>query len=147
MAPTLSRKRKSRQSSLISRKKPRKEVKTLEQLPWKSIQRTFDSGADGDDGILEFEEVDDVEVIYEETESGRVAKFHVRSHLLPSSSLTDIYRFRKKMQPMMIRNPLRINPRRRLGIMLTIKMSSQMNHLNLTVMPDFVAESSLFQCS
>lgn len=32
---------------------------------------------DGDDGILDLEEVDDVEVVYEQTDAGRVLKFNV----------------------------------------------------------------------
>ncbi len=38
----------------------------------------FEAGVGGDDGILELEEVEDVEVVYEETEKGRVARFNVR---------------------------------------------------------------------
>lgn len=37
----------------------------------------MEAGLGGDDGILELEEVDGVEVVYETTESGRVARFQV----------------------------------------------------------------------
>ncbi|KZP15440.1 DEAD-domain-containing protein [Athelia psychrophila] len=50
---------------------------TLDGLPWKTVSRPKETGLDGDDGILDLEEVDDVEVVYEQTESGRVAKFNV----------------------------------------------------------------------
>ena len=32
---------------------------------------------DGDDGILDLEEVDNVEVLFEQTDTGRVVKFNV----------------------------------------------------------------------
>ena len=32
---------------------------------------------DGDDGILDLEEVDNVEVVFEQTDTGRVVKFNV----------------------------------------------------------------------
>ena len=59
----------------------RKKVKishNIEDLPWKTVSRFQESGIDGDDGILEFEEIEGVEVVYEETENGRVARFNVR---------------------------------------------------------------------
>ncbi|KAI5122092.1 hypothetical protein M0805_002214 [Coniferiporia weirii] len=61
-----------------SRKKLRKEVDSVEDLPWKTVSRSNAIGFEGDDGILELEEVNDVEVVYEETENGKVARFKVR---------------------------------------------------------------------
>ena len=62
---------------------PRKKVKiassNLEDLPWKSLARPMETGLDGDDGILELEEVEGVEIVYEDTGKGRVAKFKVRT--------------------------------------------------------------------
>jgi ATP-dependent RNA helicase DDX24/MAK5 len=61
----------------------RKKVKTqhvfnfANDLPWKSVSRPKESGVGADDGILELEEVEDVEVLYEETELGRTVKFNV----------------------------------------------------------------------
>lgn len=60
----------------------RKKVKTHHQsandLPWKVVQRAHEAGLDsGLDGIMELEEVEGVEVVYEEAEGGRVAKFNV----------------------------------------------------------------------
>jgi ATP-dependent RNA helicase DDX24/MAK5 len=48
----------------------------MNDLPWRSVKgpRKTDLGED----MLEVEEVEDVEVIYEETAAGRVAKFRVR---------------------------------------------------------------------
>lgn len=71
-------KRKQNSSSTSkSRKKQRKEIDSVEDLPWKKLARPTASGFVGDDGILELEEVDDVEIVYEETENGRVARFKV----------------------------------------------------------------------
>ena len=42
----------------------------------------METGLDGDDGILELEEVDNVEVVYEEEDGGKVIKFNVRSRSL-----------------------------------------------------------------
>lgn len=51
---------------------------SLENLSWKPVVRTHTAGLDFDEGLLELEEVDDVQVVYEETGNGRVAKFLVR---------------------------------------------------------------------
>jgi len=40
--------------------------------------RTHVAGLDFDEGLLELEEVDGVQVVYEQTANGRVAKFLVR---------------------------------------------------------------------
>jgi ATP-dependent RNA helicase DDX24/MAK5 len=57
---------------------PKKRVKIhhpqLDDLPWKSVQTT---GFDGDDGILELEELDGVQLTYEDTDAGRTVKFNV----------------------------------------------------------------------
>lgn len=74
-APKTTLKRKLK-GSTPSRKKSKV---TLDGLPWKTVSRPKETGLDGDDGILDLEEVDNVEVVYEETESGRVAKFNVSS--------------------------------------------------------------------
>lgn len=50
---------------------------SIEDLPWKQVSRSNVSGFEGDDGVLELEEVDDVEVAFEDTENGRVARFKV----------------------------------------------------------------------
>ncbi|KAL1730610.1 P-loop containing nucleoside triphosphate hydrolase protein [Schizophyllum commune] len=60
-----------------SRKKTKIVHKNPDDLPWKTVKRPVVAGLDGDDGILELEEVEDVEVVYEETEGGRVARFNV----------------------------------------------------------------------
>lgn len=64
---------------------PRKKAKVtrtstnLQDLPWKAMARPMETGLDGDDGILELEEVEGVEIVYEDTGKGRVAKFKVHS--------------------------------------------------------------------
>lgn len=63
-------------TELRARKKPRTE-RTLEDLPWQKTQRPIETGLGGDDGILELEEVEGVEVVYEVTDAGKVVKFHV----------------------------------------------------------------------
>lgn len=50
----------------------------IEDLPWTTVSRFQESGVDGDDGILDLEEIEGVEVVYEETENGRIARFNVR---------------------------------------------------------------------
>ena len=47
----------------------------IEHLPWKKVSRFKESGIG--DGILEFEEIEGVDVVYEETENGRIAQFNV----------------------------------------------------------------------
>lgn len=41
------------------------------------VARPVEAGMGGDDGILELEEVDDVEVVYQDTDGGRVVTFNV----------------------------------------------------------------------
>ncbi|KAI0074447.1 DEAD-domain-containing protein [Panus rudis PR-1116 ss-1] len=79
MAPKLSSKRKSHPSAFTSRKKPKTaHIRSATDLPWKSVPTTTEAGLEtGFDGILELEEVEDVEVVYEETEGGKVARFKV----------------------------------------------------------------------
>ncbi|TFY71035.1 hypothetical protein EVG20_g1974 [Dentipellis fragilis] len=55
----------------------RKKLSTNE-LPWKAVARSAEDDIDFDEGILGLEEVDDVEVVYEEMPGGgRVARFNV----------------------------------------------------------------------
>jgi ATP-dependent RNA helicase DDX24/MAK5 len=65
-------------TSTSTRKKSKVQHHSLESLPWKSVSRPAETGLGGDDGILDLEEVDDVEVVYERTDAGRVVKFNVR---------------------------------------------------------------------
>ena len=65
-------------NSTSSRKKSKVQHYSLEGLPWKSVSRPAETGLGGDDGILDLEEVGDVEVVYEQTDAGRVVKFNVR---------------------------------------------------------------------
>lgn len=71
-------KRRNEEKTASSRKKAKMQHHlSLHDLPWKILQRPQVAGLNGDDGILELEEVEGVEVVYEETESGRVARFNV----------------------------------------------------------------------
>ena len=72
-------KRKAHPGSLSATKKIKVQHGSLDDLPWKSVARPVETGLDGDDGILELEEVDNVEVVYEEKDGGKVVKFNVRS--------------------------------------------------------------------
>ncbi|KAF9530142.1 P-loop containing nucleoside triphosphate hydrolase protein [Crepidotus variabilis] len=69
-------KRKATTKPFVSRKKLKAGHFTADNLPWKSVSRPKQTGLDGDDGILELEEVEGVEVLYEETTAGRVVKFN-----------------------------------------------------------------------
>ncbi|KAF9239814.1 ATP-dependent RNA helicase [Melanogaster broomeanus] len=75
-----------------SRPLPSKKVKvqhaSLDSLPWTAVPRAVETGLDGDDGILELDEVADVEVVYEETDGGRVVKFNVLE--LPDTPKFDV---------------------------------------------------------
>ena len=69
----------------FQRKRPRIEC-TAENLPWKKSRRPLETILVGDDGILELEEVEGVEVIYTTTTGGNVAKFRVSSPSADSHS-------------------------------------------------------------
>lgn len=70
-------KRKTEEKTSASRKKLKIQHLSLHDLPWKTLPRPQVAGLDGDDGIMEIEEVEGVEVMYEEMEGGRVARFNV----------------------------------------------------------------------
>ncbi|RXW15879.1 hypothetical protein EST38_g9969 [Candolleomyces aberdarensis] len=76
-AKRLALKRKLKGGSSAPRKKLKVTKSNIDDLPWKTISRPAETGLGGDDGILELEEVEGVEVVYEETEKGRVPKFKV----------------------------------------------------------------------
>ncbi|KAF8137229.1 P-loop containing nucleoside triphosphate hydrolase protein [Boletus edulis] len=63
--------------TLDATKKIKVQHRSLDKLPWKSVARPVETVLDGDDGILELEEVDNVEVVYEEKDGGKVIKFNV----------------------------------------------------------------------
>ncbi|KAJ6595890.1 ATP-dependent RNA helicase [Mycena vulgaris] len=67
------------QDNSLARKRAKTRHRTADALPWKLVARPAEAGMGGDDGILELEEVDDVEVVYEDTEGGRVVTFNVVS--------------------------------------------------------------------
>ncbi|THH32784.1 hypothetical protein EUX98_g1413 [Antrodiella citrinella] len=71
-------KRKSESRPQISRKKVKTSHLSTSDLPWKIVPTPKEAGLGDDlDGILELEEVDGIEVVYEQTGGGRVAKFNV----------------------------------------------------------------------
>jgi ATP-dependent RNA helicase DDX24/MAK5 len=74
-------KRKVKAGPSASRKRLKMQPTSLDGLPWKSVRRPSETGLDGDDGILELEEVENVEVVYEDTEGGRVMKFNVSGRM------------------------------------------------------------------
>ncbi|KAF6744164.1 ATP-dependent RNA helicase [Ephemerocybe angulata] len=76
-ASRIALKRKLKGSSGPPRKKVKVSSSNLEDLPWKTLSRPMETGLDGDDGILDLEEVEGVEIVYEETENGKVARFKV----------------------------------------------------------------------
>ena len=77
--PIAGTKRKVKPSKLAARKKAKTAHLSVDQLPWKSVARPREANASGAfDGMLELEEVSDVEVVYEETEGGKIVKFKVR---------------------------------------------------------------------
>ncbi|PPQ66809.1 hypothetical protein CVT26_009656 [Gymnopilus dilepis] len=72
-----------------SRKKFKVQERSADDLPWKTVRIPTEAGLQGGEGILELEEVEDVEVIYEATEGGRVAKFHVIENKTPRDEERD----------------------------------------------------------
>jgi ATP-dependent RNA helicase DDX24/MAK5 len=64
-------------TSRLSKKRKTAHV-SLDDLSWRPVVRARTAGIDVDEGLLELEEVDDVQVVYEQTANGRVAKFLVR---------------------------------------------------------------------
>ncbi|TFY67112.1 hypothetical protein EVJ58_g1849 [Rhodofomes roseus] len=71
-------KRKVKPSKLTARKKAKTAHLSVDQLPWKAVARPREANGAGDfDGMLELEEVSDVEVVYEETAGGKIVKFKV----------------------------------------------------------------------
>ncbi|KAJ7185672.1 ATP-dependent RNA helicase [Mycena filopes] len=75
--PVLAGSKRRLQEDALARKRSKTRHKTADALPWKVVSRPVEAGMGGDDGILELEEVDDVEVVYEDTEGGRVVTFNV----------------------------------------------------------------------
>jgi ATP-dependent RNA helicase DDX24/MAK5 len=78
MAAASDSKRKNLSPTSHRPKKRKRRHVPLEDLSWKPVVRTHTAGLDFDEGLLGLEEVDGVQVVYEETPSGRVAKFLVR---------------------------------------------------------------------
>ncbi|KAJ3559382.1 hypothetical protein NM688_g382 [Phlebia brevispora] len=74
-------KRKTSSSSAAPRKKAKTEHLSVDDLPWKVVSHKQEAGLHTAlEGVMELEEVDGVEVVYEETEAGKVAKFNVCTH-------------------------------------------------------------------
>lgn len=59
----------------VKRQKLHSERLTVDGLPWKVVSRPSAAGIDEAGGMLMLEEVEGVEVSYEETPNGRVVKF------------------------------------------------------------------------
>ncbi|KAJ6470650.1 ATP-dependent RNA helicase [Mycena vitilis] len=84
--PVLAGSKRRLQDASLARKRSKTRHKTADALPWKVVARPAEAGMGGDDGILELEEVDDVEVLYEETEGGRLVIFNVAE---PSADVSE----------------------------------------------------------
>lgn len=69
-------KRKGTAKTFLPRKMAKIQHRSADDLPWKPVSRPLEAGI-GFDGMLELEEVEGVEVIYETTDGGRVVKFKV----------------------------------------------------------------------
>ena len=89
MVPSLKRKVRSGLNSATKARKTAKTISgsltTFDTLPWKTLSHTggFESV---DDGIFGLEEVENVQVIYEETPEGKVATFRVRCSRFKASA-------------------------------------------------------------
>lgn len=58
----------------------------LDELPWQTVARPSEAGLDDYGDVLELEEVEGVDIVYEGEGDGKVARFHVRSLLLKKFS-------------------------------------------------------------
>jgi ATP-dependent RNA helicase DDX24/MAK5 len=77
MVTASSLKRKHPSKDVASRKRARKVLSSSADLPWRTVPRAADATGDGDGGVLELEEVDNVRVIFQDTPGGRAVKFEV----------------------------------------------------------------------
>ncbi|KAI0254642.1 P-loop containing nucleoside triphosphate hydrolase protein [Lactifluus subvellereus] len=73
----VSDKRRNPSSISYPSKKRKTTPVSLDDLSWKPVVCTRTAGLDFDDGLLELEEVDGVQVVYEQAANGRVATFLV----------------------------------------------------------------------
>lgn len=73
------RKRRNVSSNSHLPKKRKKEHASLDNLSWRPVACAHTAGIEFDEGLLELEEVEGVQVVYEQTANGRVAKFLVRT--------------------------------------------------------------------
>ncbi|GJE85511.1 DEAD/DEAH box helicase [Phanerochaete sordida] len=79
MVAQLSAKRKAKAPVQSAHKKAKTVHLSANELPWKTVSKAHEAGLDaGLEGIMELEEVDGVDVVYEETEAGRIVKFSVK---------------------------------------------------------------------
>ncbi|KAI0701340.1 P-loop containing nucleoside triphosphate hydrolase protein [Cytidiella melzeri] len=87
MSEKLLLKRKSALAAPVSRKKPRTQHLVADDLPWKTVRNRQEAGFHSDmDGMLELEEAEGVEVVYEQNAGGKVAKFKVQEAVSKSST-------------------------------------------------------------
>ncbi|KAF7795671.1 hypothetical protein EIP86_006836 [Pleurotus ostreatoroseus] len=71
-------KRKLHTTDGATRKKLKAQHLSIDDLPWKVVSHTQEAGFDNTlEGMMELEEVDGVEVSYEETDVGKVVRFNV----------------------------------------------------------------------
>ncbi|RPD75560.1 DEAD-domain-containing protein [Lentinus tigrinus ALCF2SS1-7] len=79
--PSSSGKRKTTPSSASIAKRVKTKHVSTDDLPWKKVTkpREADLGT-GFDGFLELEEIEDVDVVYEETDAGRVVHFQTKDN-------------------------------------------------------------------
>lgn len=71
-------KRKLKPAASAPNKKLKAHHLSANDLPWTTVPRAHEAGLDaGLDGIMELEEVDGIEVVYEDTDKGKVVKFNV----------------------------------------------------------------------
>ncbi|EKM58046.1 uncharacterized protein PHACADRAFT_182435 [Phanerochaete carnosa HHB-10118-sp] len=78
MVAQLKTKRKAKAPLQDARKKTKTRHLSAGDLPWKTVSKAHEAGLDaGLEGIMELEEVEGVEVVYEETDAGRIIKFNI----------------------------------------------------------------------
>jgi hypothetical protein len=109
---TFKRKRPTTTSS--ARKKSRNQYYSIDELPW-IASKAQQAGVVEEDGVIGLEEVDNVEVVYEDTEAGKVAKFNVR--MTPPPNYLTLLQYRRH-----IRLSPQSNPRNSAPVMMETKL-------------------------
>ncbi|KAI0300155.1 DEAD-domain-containing protein [Multifurca ochricompacta] len=94
-----SNKRKNISPTLHPSKNRKSTHVSLDDLSWQPVVRTHTAGLDFDEGLLDLEEVDGVQVVYKQTANGRVAAFIVNARAQADEGQMNVMRFQNEVAP------------------------------------------------